>query len=71
MPKSDYIQVEGVIIDSVRDTFTVRLENGTVITAHPAGKLRIHNIRLLTGDPVTVELSVYDLTKGRIVFRHK
>ncbi len=71
MGKNDCIQVEGVVIDSVRDTFTVKLENGSIVTAKPSGKLRIHSIRLLVGDPVIVELSIYDLTKGRIIYRKK
>lgn len=71
MGKNDCIQVEGVVVDSVRDTFTVKLQNGSTVTAKPSGKLRIHSIRLLVGDPVVVELSIYDLTKGRIVYRKK
>ena len=70
MAKKDTIVVKGEVIDSVRDNFKVKLENGIEITAHPSGKMRMRHIRILTGDKVDVELSVYDLTKGRIRYRY-
>ncbi len=70
MPKEEAIQMEGKVIDTLPNTmFRVELENGHIITAHISGKMRKHYIRILTGDPVTVELTPYDLTKGRIVYR--
>jgi len=62
--------MEGVVIDTLPNTmFRVELENGHVVTAHISGKMRKHYIRILTGDKVTVQLTPYDLSKGRIVFR--
>jgi len=70
MAKEDSIQMEGKVIETLPNTlFRVELENGHVITAHISGRMRKHYIRILTGDKVTVELTPYDLTKGRIVFR--
>jgi translation initiation factor IF-1 len=70
MPKEDSIEIEGVIVDSLPNTvFRVKLENGHIITAHICGKMRKNYIRLLTGDAVTVALTPYDLTKGRIIYR--
>ena len=70
MAKEDHIEIEGVIIDSLPNTmFRVRLENGHLVTAHICGKMRKNYIRLLTGDAVTVELTPYDLSKGRIIYR--
>ncbi|MEM6640310.1 MAG: translation initiation factor IF-1 [Gammaproteobacteria bacterium] len=70
MPKEEAIQMEGKVIETLPNTmFRVELENGHVITAHISGKMRKHYIRILTGDPVTVELTPYDLSKGRIVYR--
>ena len=70
MPKSDAIEMEGVIIDTLPNTmFRVELSNGHVVTAHISGKMRKHYIRILTGDKVKVELTPYDLSKGRIVYR--
>ncbi|MCL5261270.1 MAG: translation initiation factor IF-1 [Gammaproteobacteria bacterium] len=70
MSKEDQIEMEGVIIETLPNTmFRVKLENGHIITAHISGKMRKNYIRLLTGDAVTVELTPYDLTKGRIIFR--
>ena len=67
MAKEDIIEVEGTVVESLPNTkFKVELENGHVILAHISGKLRMHYIRILPGDKVTVELSPYDLTKGRI-----
>ena len=62
--------MEGTVVDTLPNTmFRVELENGHVVTAHISGKMRKHYIRILTGDKVTVQLTPYDLTKGRIVFR--
>jgi len=70
MAKEDHIEMEGKIIDSLPNTmFRVELENGHIITAHISGKMRKHYIRILTGDKVKVEMTPYDLTKGRITFR--
>jgi translation initiation factor IF-1 len=70
MAKEDHIEMEGVVIDSLPNTmFRVELDNGHVILAHISGKMRKNYIRILTGDRVTVELTPYDLTKGRITFR--
>lgn len=72
MSKEDVIQMEGEIIETLPNaTFRVKLENGFVILGHVSGKMRQNFIRILTGDKVTVEVSPYDLTKGRIVFRTK
>ena len=72
MSKDDVIQVEGTVIDKLPNAmFKVEIENNKhVITAHISGKLRLNNIRVLPGDKVTIEMSPYDLTKGRIVWRH-
>ncbi len=70
MAKEDHIEMEGVIIDTLPNTmFRVELENGHVLTAHISGKMRKNYIRILTGDKVKVELSPYDLSKGRITYR--
>lgn len=70
MAKEGQIEMEGGIIDTLPNTmFRVRLENGHVVTAHISGKMRKNYIRILTGDKVTVELTPYDLTKGRITYR--
>jgi len=72
MPKGDHIEMRGVVKDTLPNTmFRVELENGHVVTAHISGKMRKHYIRILTGDTVTVELTPYDLTKGRITFRDR
>ncbi len=72
MAKEDVIEVEGVVVDALPNTiFKVRLQNGHEIMAHISGKLRMNYIRILPGDRVTVELSTYDLTKGRITWRKK
>ena len=71
MAKEDRIEMEGVIVDTLPNTiFRVKLENGHIVTAHICGKMRKNYIRLLTGDSVTVELTPYDLTKGRIIYRN-
>ncbi|MFI3252030.1 MAG: translation initiation factor IF-1 [bacterium] len=68
----DIIELEGKVIDVLPNTkFTVELENGHQILAHVSGKIRMNNIRILPGDKVTVELSTYDLTRGRITYRRK
>ena len=70
MAKEDSNEMEGTIVDTLPNTmFRVELDNGHVVTAHISGKMRKHYIRILTGDRVTVELTPYDLTKGRITFR--
>jgi len=70
MAKEDVIQMEGTVIDTLPNTmFRVELENGHLVTAHISGKMRKHYIRILTGDKVTVELTPYDLSKGRITYR--
>lgn len=70
MPKEEQIQMTGTVIDTLPNTmFRVKLENGHVITAHISGKMRKNYIKILTGDNVKVELTPYDLTKGRITFR--
>ncbi|CDZ75237.1 MULTISPECIES: translation initiation factor IF-1 [Peptoniphilus] len=72
MAKEDVIEVEGVVVDALPNTnFKVKLENGHIILAHISGKLRMNYIRILPGDKVTVELSPYDLTRGRITWRKK
>lgn len=70
MAKEEPIEMEGVVIETLRNTnFLVKLDNGHTITAHISGKMRKNYIRILTGDRVRVELTPYDLTKGRITFR--
>ena len=70
MAKEDHIEMEVKVIDTLPNTmFRVELENGHVVTAHISGKMRKHYIRILTGDSVKVEMTPYDLTKGRITFR--
>jgi len=72
MPKEELIELEGVVSEVLPNTsFRVTLENGTSVMAYASGKMRKHRIRILAGDRVTLEMSPYDLTKGRINFRHK
>ena len=72
MAKEDQIEMEGEIIDTLPNTtFRVRLENGHVVTAHVSGKMRKNYIQILTGDKVRVEVTPYDLTKGRITYRER
>ena len=72
MPKEEGVQVEGTVIEPLPNAmFRVELENGHKVLAHISGKMRMHFIRILPGDTVTVELSPYDLTRGRIVYRYK
>jgi translation initiation factor IF-1 len=70
MAKEEHIEMEGTVTETLPNTmFRVQLENGHVVTAHISGKMRKHYIRILRGDKVTVELTPYDLTKGRITYR--
>jgi translation initiation factor IF-1 len=72
MAKEETIQMQGEVLETLPNaTFRVRLENGHVILGHISGKMRMHYIRILPGDKVTVELTPYDLSRGRIVFRAK
>ena len=72
MGKQDVIEIDGEVVDTLPNAmFKVRLVNGHEILAHVSGKIRMHYIRILPGDRVTVEISPYDLTRGRITFRHK
>lgn len=72
MAKEDHIEMNGKVIDTLPNTmFRVQLENGHIITAHISGKMRKNYIRILTGDLVTVEITPYDLSKGRITYRSK
>jgi translation initiation factor IF-1 len=72
MPKEDLIEVEGEIVETLPNAmFRVKLENGHIVLAHVAGKMRMHFIRILPGDKVKLELSPYDLTRGRITYRQK
>jgi translation initiation factor IF-1 len=72
MPKEEAIQVEGKVIETLPNAmFRVELPNGHRVLAHISGKMRMHFIKILPGDKVTVELSPYDLTRGRIIFREK
>ena len=72
MAKQKSIELDGTVIESLGNAmFRVELENGHIITAHISGKMRMHYIKLLPGDRVKVEMSPYDLTKGRISFRYK
>ncbi|MCM1043096.1 MAG: translation initiation factor IF-1 [Corallococcus sp.] len=72
MSKDDVIEVEGTVVEALRNAeFRVKLTNNHEIIAYVSGKLRIHSIRILPGDAVKVEMSPYDLTKGRIVWRSK
>ena len=72
MAKEDKIELEGKVVESLPNTqFLVELANGHRVKAHVSGKIRMYYIRILPGDRVTVELSPYDLTRGRITYRHK
>ena len=72
MAKEDMIEMQGEVTENLPNaTFKVKLENGHVVLGHISGKMRMHYIRILPGDKVTVQLTPYDLTKGRIVFRAK
>lgn len=72
MSKEDMIEMQGEVLETLPNaTFRVKLENGHVLLGHISGKMRMHYIRILPGDKVTVQLTPYDLSKGRIVFRAK
>jgi translation initiation factor IF-1 len=72
MAKTDVIEVEATVVEALPNAqFKVKLENGVIIMAHVSGKIRMHYIRILPGDVVMVEISPYDLTRGRITFRYK
>lgn len=72
MSKEEAIEMEGIVLETLPNTrFRVELENKHVVTAHISGRMRKNYIRILTGDRVTVQLTPYDLTKGRIIFRNK
>jgi translation initiation factor IF-1 len=72
MAKEDVIEVEGTVIEPLPNAmFKVELDNGHKVLAHVSGKIRMHFIRILPGDKVTVQLSPYDLTRGRITYRYK
>ena len=72
MAKEEGIQVEGTVVEALPNaTFRVQLENGHKLLAHISGKMRMHFIKILPGDKVTVEMSPYDLSRGRIVYRYK
>ncbi|RPF50010.1 translation initiation factor IF-1 [Aquisalibacillus elongatus] len=72
MAKDDVIEMEGTVLETLPNAmFKVKLENGHEILAHVSGKIRMHFIRILPGDKVTVEMSPYDLSRGRITYRYK
>lgn len=72
MAKEEAIQMDGTVVETLPNTmFRVELENGHIVTAHISGRMRKHYIRIMTGDQVTVEMTPYDLEKGRIVYRAK
>ncbi|HET7438319.1 MAG TPA: translation initiation factor IF-1 [Nitrospira sp.] len=72
MPKEDIIEIQGSVLETLPNAmFRVQLDNGHKILAHISGKMRMHFIRILPGDKVTVEMSPYDLTRGRITYRFK
>ena len=69
MAKEAKIEVDGKVIDVIKDEYKVELENGFVVTAHVSGKIRMNMIRILPGDKVTIEFTPYDVTRGRIIYR--
>ncbi|MCW9012501.1 MAG: translation initiation factor IF-1 [Gammaproteobacteria bacterium] len=72
MAKEEALQMDGTVVETLPNTmFRVELENGHIVTAHISGRMRKHYIRIMTGDQVTVEMTPYDLEKGRIVYRAK
>ena len=72
MSKADVIEIEGTVVEKLPNAmFKVELENGHIVLAHISGKLRMHYIKILPGDTVTIEMSPYDLSKGRIIWRDK
>ncbi|MDD5748732.1 MAG: translation initiation factor IF-1 [Actinomycetota bacterium] len=71
-PKEEAIEVEGTVVETLPNAmFRVELENGHIVLAHISGKMRMHYIRILPGDRVTIEVSPYDLNRGRIIYRYK
>lgn len=72
MAKEEHLEMQGTVVENLPNTmFRVELENGHIVTAHISGKMRKNYIRILRGDKVTVEMTPYDLNKGRIIFRNK
>ncbi len=72
MAKEDSIEMDGIVVETLPNTmFRVKLDNGHIVTAHISGRMRKHYIRILTGDKVTVQMTPYDLTKGRITYRSR
>jgi translation initiation factor IF-1 len=72
MAKEEPIEVQGIVVETLPNAmFRVKLDNGHIILAHISGKMRMHYIRILPGDNVTVELSPYDLSRGRVIYRSK
>jgi len=72
MGKDDTIEVEGTVMEPLPNAeFKIELEDGKIIKAHLSGKMRMNYIKILPGDKVTIQISIYDLTKGRITYRHK
>ena len=71
MSKADRIEMDGEIVDINKGTFDVQLENGHICSCTLSGKMRINSIRIIKGDKVTIDLSPYDLSKGRIIYRYK
>ena len=72
MPKEDNIELEGVVVECLRNAmFKVQLTNGHIVTCTISGKIRMHYIKILVGDTVKIEMSPYDITKGRIIYRNK
>lgn len=72
MAKEDHIEMPGTVLETLPNTtFRVKLENGHVVTAHISGRMRKNYIRILTGDRVKIEMTPYDLSKGRITYRHR
>ena len=72
MAKEDTLEMQGEVVENLPNaTFRVKLENGHIVTAHISGKMRMHYIRILPGDKVTVEMTPYDLSRGRITYRAK
>jgi translation initiation factor IF-1 len=72
MGKKDHIEVDGEVVETLPNAmFRVKLENGHIVLAHISGKMRMHYVKILPGDKVKVQLSPYDLTRGRIVYRYK
>ena len=69
MAKEEKLEVDGKVIDVFKDVFKVELENGHIVQAHVSGKIRMNMIRILPGDKVTIEMSPYDLERGRIIYR--